>query len=123
MGRIARAEGRIETHYADWFYIEDFVWDSADFWEIIAHCARLNRFNHGVWAIMDSLWKVVIPYPKSGRVPRKSEADRLRCNKRIFLTAQHHIAHINRDGDLARKLSRRYPDWPEIRELSEKLAN
>ena len=120
--RIANARGMFETAWADWFYIGDCVWDSAIFWEILADCAKQNRFNYGVWPTTDSLWKTVIPYPPSGRIPRKSEAGRLRCNKRRFLTAQYHIARINRDSNLAEGLSRRYTNWPEIRELLERIS-
>ncbi|MBL7187785.1 MAG: tetratricopeptide repeat protein [Phycisphaerae bacterium] len=120
--RIANAAGRIEMGYADWFYIEDCVWDNVVFWEILADCTRQKRFNYGVWPTMDSLWKTVIPDPPSGRIPRKSEADRLRCNKRCFLTAQYHIARIKRDCHLAHKLGRRYPNWPEIGELLEQIS-
>ena len=39
------------------------------------------------------------------------------------MTTQYHIARINRDSKLARKLCDRYPNWPEIREkLKEKYA-
>jgi tetratricopeptide (TPR) repeat protein len=120
--RIAKARGMIETGYADWFYIEDCVWDNAIFWEIIADCARQNRFNHGVWPMIDSLWETVIPQPANVRSFQKSKADRLRYNKRCFMTAQYHIARINRDSNLAQKLSRRYTNWTEIRKLLEQIS-
>ena len=120
--RIAKAQGMIEVGYADWFYIEDCVWDNAAFWEILAKCAKQNRFNHGVWPIIDSLWETVIPQPPNVRLSQKSKADKLRWNKRFFLTAQYHIARINRDSDLAQKLCDRYRNWPEVRELLQKRS-
>lgn len=121
--RIAKAAGRIELGYADWFYIEDCVWDNAIFWEILADCAGQNRFDHGVWPIIESLYETVIPQPPNTRPLQKSKADRLRCNKRYFLTAQYHIARINRDSKLARKVYDRYHNWPELRELLQGLTN
>ena len=119
---IAKATGRIEMEWADWFYIEDCVWDSALFWEIVADCARQNRFNHGVWPMIDSLWETVIPRPAHVRPLQESKADRLRHNKRCFLVAQYHIARINRDSNLAQKLSRRYTNWAEIGKLLDRIS-
>jgi tetratricopeptide (TPR) repeat protein len=119
---IAKARGMIETRYTDWFYIEDCVWDKAIFWEIIADCARQNRFNHGVWPMIDSLWETVIPQPGNARSLQESKADKLRHNKRCFLTAQYHIARINCDSNLTQKLSRRYTNWMEIRKLLEQIS-
>jgi tetratricopeptide (TPR) repeat protein len=121
--RIAKARGMIELGYADWFYIEDCVWDNANFWEIIADCAKQNHFDHGVWRIIDSLYEIVIPQPDNVRPFQKSKADMLRCNKRVFLMAQYHIARVSRDANIARKLCDRYPNWPEIRELLQELTN
>jgi tetratricopeptide (TPR) repeat protein len=120
--RIAKARGMIETGYADWFYIKDCVWDSAIFWEIITDCARQNRFNHGVWPMIDSLWETVIPQPENARPLQESKEDKLRHNKRCLLTAQYHIARINRDPNLAQKLSRHYTKWTEIGELLEQIS-
>ncbi|MHC4744213.1 MAG: hypothetical protein ACYS8Z_20030 [Planctomycetota bacterium] len=120
--RIANAKGSIEMGYADWFYIQDCVWDNAAFWGIIERCARRNRFNYGVWSLFPSLYSTVIKEPPNSRTPQ-GKAGKLRCNKRILLMSQYRIAHINRDSKLARKLSNRYPNWPEIRELKERLSN
>jgi tetratricopeptide (TPR) repeat protein len=120
--RIAKARGMIETGYADWFYIEDCVWGSAIFWEIIADCARQNRFNHGVWPMIDSLWETVIPQPENARPLQKGKADKIRHNKRCFLMTQYHIARINRDSKLAQKLFRIYTNWVEIGKLLERIS-
>lgn len=120
--RIAKARGLIETGYADWFYIENCVRDSAIFWEIIADCARQNRFNHGVWPMIDNLWETVIPQPENTRPLQESKADKLRHNKRCFLTAQYHIARINHDSNLAQKLSCSYTNWTEVGKLLEQIS-
>ncbi|MHC4146207.1 MAG: tetratricopeptide repeat protein [Planctomycetota bacterium] len=119
--RIAKARAMIELEYIDWFYIGDCIWDDASFWKILAICAKQNRFNDGVWPMFRSLYEIVVPHPPHRRNIQKNKADKLRCNKHIFLMTQYHIARINRDSNLARKLCDRYPNWPEVRELLQKL--
>lgn len=115
---IGKAKGMIEMTYADWFYIDDHVENNAEFWEIIAGCARANRFKYSVWSIFNSLYETVVKFPTQ----RKSnKADITRCNKCVFLMAQYNIAFIRRDRALAEKVFARYPNWPEMEELLEKL--
>jgi len=118
--KIRCSKSMIELAYADWFYMTDAVWDNFAFWEVIASCAKENRFSHGVWPISDSLWNKVIPSPKNRNT--NSKADIVRCNKRHSLLAQYHIARINRDCELAQKLLKRYPKWLEIEKLCKKLS-
>ena len=110
--KIANAKESIETTYADWFYMTEAVMDSAEFWKMIAQCARQNRFIYGVWQMSNSLWDKIIHSPDHRRI--NSRADLRRCNKRIFLLAQYHIVRINHDLKLANKLLKQYPRWSEI---------
>ena len=118
--KIANAKETFEMSYSDWFYMTDTVWNSAELWEIVAQCAKQNRFEYSVWQMSDSLWNKVIQFPSKRK--RNSKADLRRCNKLGFLLAQYHIARINRDLKLASKLFKRYPKWLEIETLCKKLC-
>lgn len=116
--KIANAKGTVEMTYADWFYMTDSVWNSSAFWELIAQCAKQNRFTTFSTLYMNpSLWEKVIPFRK-----RNSKAEFERWNKRIFLQGQYHIARINHDLNLASKLFKRYPEWLEVEKLYKKLC-
>ncbi len=119
--RIADGKEKIEVADADWFFMTDAVWNHADFWGIIAACAKQNRFSYGIWWMLDSLYNTVVPFPAHRR--RNSKADLKRCNKRDFLEAQYHIARIRRDVKLAGRLAKQYPKWKEIKALYKKLSS
>lgn len=118
--KIASAKGTVEMTYADWFYMTDSVWNNTAFWELIAQCAKQNRFVYGIWYMNPSLWEKVIPFPKHRKT--QSNTDLKRCNRRSFLLAQYHITRINHDLKLASKLFKRYPKWLEVEKLYKKLC-
>ena len=119
--RIGRGKGEIDVDRIDWFYIGDVLEDNAELCEILARCARDNRFMHlSIWSTFSSLYETVVPFPARRRM-MYSKADRQRCNKRIFLMTQYNIARIRRDRVLAQKIFDRYPNWVEMGELLEKL--
>ena len=111
---ITKSRGMIEMRFADWFYIEDCVWDSLEFWELLAYCARQKRFDYSIWPMFKSLDKV-IPHPLKRR---RSNADRSRCLQRVYLLTQYHVARLSHDYSFANKLAQRFPKWPEIQKLA-----
>lgn len=118
--KIAKSKKNIEMGYVDWFYMTDSIWNSEPFWKIFASCAKENRFIYGVWSTFDSLYDAIVPLKTNGN--RKCKADIRRCNRRIFLLTQYHIAQINCDYKLAEKLFRKYPKFKEVAQLCKKLS-
>lgn len=118
--KISRVKNKIEVTFSDWFYMTDAVWDNSVFWEIVASCAKEDRFAYGVWPISNDVYEYVVRFPK--RRKRNSVADLSRCNKCNYLLAQYHIARINRDLKLAQQLFHKYPQWMEIEKLYYKLS-
>ena len=115
--KIANGKGIIEMRHADWFYLTECVWDSIEFWELLASCVQQKRFDYSIWPMFKSL-EQVIPHPSRRR---RSSADRSRCLKRVYLLTQFHVARLKHDYALANKMALRYPKWPEIQKLAAKL--
>lgn len=122
--KIEKAKGMIEMYYADWFYIEDRLLKKSAIWEIFLNCAKQNRFktwDH--WPMWNSLYESIIKHPQTFSLRfSKSKAAVSRHNKRIVLQTQYEIARTNKDLNLAKKLSARYPQWPEINKLKDRLS-
>jgi tetratricopeptide (TPR) repeat protein len=115
--KIANGQSMIEMRHADWFYLYECVWDSVEFWELLASCAQQKRFDYSIWPMFESL-EQVIPHPLRRR---RSSADRSRCLRRVYLLTQYHVARLKHDHALANKLTLQYPKWPEIQNLAAKL--
>ncbi len=117
--KIAKGNGCIQMWYTDWFYMADSVWENAAFWEIIAQCAKGNRFLHSVWPIFKELNESIAASINQTKNPK---THLILSNRYNLLLAQYHIARINHDAKLAQKLFKRYPNWPDIEELYRKLS-
>ncbi len=116
---ISKIEGPIKMHSSDWFYMPYSVWNDTKYW--LALSKLKNRFEHGNYPYHESLWKIVIPVAKIKK--NHKEPDLKLHNKRVYLFIQFQIARTNKDKNLSNKLFEKYPDWPELKALYERLKS
>lgn len=121
--QVVNLKSPIQMTYEDWFYMEDSVWNGSAFWEIMLSCSKQNRFDSSVMPCFESLWDLDTKKSNSADPFNESKAQRSRRNKSHALLAQYHIVRTNRDLKLATKLANRYPNWPEIIELKDKMQS
>lgn len=122
--RIARAKRAIKLNWVDWYFITDVVFDEPDFWRSILDCRnrfwhRDGGFRYGTSWGFASLREIVFPRDES--VGWESAAYRRRIERMHKAYTQYQLARTSKDVALARRLAKKYPNWPEAASLVPRL--
>jgi len=100
---IATKSDEIEFTYADWFFMEDSIYHEADLWNVLL--SSMAKFS-GVFTVFDGL-------------DESEHYKSLSTHEKIRLRIQYYVYAQSGKTNGLKKLSKKYPEWVELRERLE----